>query len=75
MLKNRSKTKFQLRVIKHEEGNGLFGNKRLEQIGLQYNLFSRDDREARMEKSREKIMSKEREAVKIGFSEVLGFRE
>ena len=75
MLKKRSKTKFQSSIWVMEGAEELSGNKRLQQIGFKYNPFSRDDREARMEKSREKIVSKEREAVKIRFPEILAFRK
>ena len=58
-----------------EGAEELSGNKRLQQIGFKYNPFSRDDRETRMEKSREKIGSKEGEAVEIRFSKVFAFRK
>ena len=75
MLRKRSKTKFQSSIWEMKGGKELSGNKRLQQIGLKYNPFSRDDRETRMEKSREKIGSKERETVIIRFSEILAFRK
>ena len=75
MLKKRSKTKFQSSIWEIEGVKELSSNKGLQQIGFKYNPFSRDDREARMEKSREKIGSKEGEAVKIRFSKVFAFRK
>ena len=68
-------SKFQSSIWELKGEKELSGNKRLQQIGLKYNPFGRDDRETRMEKSREKVGSKERETVKIRFSKILAFRK